>query len=287
MFTYCTQVLHLAEHAAYNRIEAARAARRFPLILTLLGDGCVHLSTVRVLAPHLTQDNHADVLREASHKSKREVEQIVSRLQPRPDVVSSVRRLPPVDTIPAAVQSTTPESQPIAIVATSVVAPPGAQAEVAPLAPERYKVQFTVGRDTYERLRKVQDLLRHPSAEQSAHPRSANPNRRRIVRHAREEAIFHAAKRERDPACPRWCDTYRLSFRLTASDPTHCRLVGAMASPPKPWRRWKPQRMWRSRMLHRPCHFLAVTTPRTAALWTWLTSRNPASVRYRPISATE
>jgi hypothetical protein len=47
MFTYCTQVLHLAEHAAYNRIEAARAARRFPLILALLGDGCVHLSTVR------------------------------------------------------------------------------------------------------------------------------------------------------------------------------------------------------------------------------------------------
>ena len=26
MFTYCTQVLRLAEHAAYNRIEAARAA---------------------------------------------------------------------------------------------------------------------------------------------------------------------------------------------------------------------------------------------------------------------
>ena len=30
LFTYCTQVLHLAEGAAYNRIEAARAARRFP-----------------------------------------------------------------------------------------------------------------------------------------------------------------------------------------------------------------------------------------------------------------
>jgi hypothetical protein len=39
MFTYCTQVLHLAEHAAYNRIEAARAARRFPVILALLADG--------------------------------------------------------------------------------------------------------------------------------------------------------------------------------------------------------------------------------------------------------
>ena len=33
LFTYCTQALHLAEGAAYNRIEAARAARRFPTIL--------------------------------------------------------------------------------------------------------------------------------------------------------------------------------------------------------------------------------------------------------------
>ena len=30
LFTYCTQVLHFSEHAAYGRIEAARAARRFP-----------------------------------------------------------------------------------------------------------------------------------------------------------------------------------------------------------------------------------------------------------------
>ena len=30
LFTYCTGVLHLSEHAAYGRIEAARAARKFP-----------------------------------------------------------------------------------------------------------------------------------------------------------------------------------------------------------------------------------------------------------------
>src|SRR5678816_3579557 len=36
LFTYCTQVLHLSEHAAYNRIEAARAAGRFPLVLERL-----------------------------------------------------------------------------------------------------------------------------------------------------------------------------------------------------------------------------------------------------------
>jgi hypothetical protein len=32
LFTYCTQALHLSEHAAYNRIEAARMARKWPVI---------------------------------------------------------------------------------------------------------------------------------------------------------------------------------------------------------------------------------------------------------------
>jgi predicted DNA-binding ribbon-helix-helix protein len=36
LFSYCTRVLHLSEHAAYGRIEAARAARRHPVILDML-----------------------------------------------------------------------------------------------------------------------------------------------------------------------------------------------------------------------------------------------------------
>src|SRR5262245_6551757 len=93
MFTYCTEILHLAEHAAYNRIEVARAARRFPIILQGLADGRIHLTAVRLLAPHLTEANHEELLREASHRSKRDVEQIVARLKPRLDVPSTVRKL--------------------------------------------------------------------------------------------------------------------------------------------------------------------------------------------------
>src|SRR6476660_1416467 len=58
LFVYCTHVLHLAESAAYNRITAARAAGEFPLILTLLTDGAVTLTTISLLAAHLTADNH-------------------------------------------------------------------------------------------------------------------------------------------------------------------------------------------------------------------------------------
>ena len=68
LFTYCTQVLHLAEGAAYNRIEAARAARRFPAILDLIEDGSLTLTSVRLLAPHLTPDNYREVLISARHK---------------------------------------------------------------------------------------------------------------------------------------------------------------------------------------------------------------------------
>ena len=46
LFTYCIQVLHLSEHAAYLRIEAARVARRFPAILDKLSNGSVHLTAV-------------------------------------------------------------------------------------------------------------------------------------------------------------------------------------------------------------------------------------------------
>lgn len=161
MFTYCTQVLHLAEHAAYNRIETARAARRFPVILALLADGSIHLSAVRLLAPHLTQENHADVLREAARKSKREVEQIVARLQPRPDVVPMIRKLPSARTPPPLVQSINQEQEPNAMATATAAVSPALRAEIAPLAPGRYKVQFTVGPGTHEKLRRVQDLLRH------------------------------------------------------------------------------------------------------------------------------
>ncbi|CAN5806277.1 hypothetical protein BH18ACI5_BH18ACI5_07770 [soil metagenome] len=85
MFAYCTQVLHLAEGAAYNRIEAARAARDYPLILDLFATSAMTLTAVRLLGPQLTVNNHVAVLASAQHKSKREIEEIVAALRPKPD----------------------------------------------------------------------------------------------------------------------------------------------------------------------------------------------------------
>jgi hypothetical protein len=67
---------HLAEHAAINRIEAARACRRFPAILDLLADGSLNLSTVRILGPHLRPESFTAIVaagppRPASRSSPR------------------------------------------------------------------------------------------------------------------------------------------------------------------------------------------------------------------------
>lgn len=91
LFVYCTRVLHLAEGATYNRIEVARAARRFPLMLDALEDGSVTLTALRLLAPHLTDTNHRDVLGAARHKSKAEVERLIASLRPKPDVPAVIR----------------------------------------------------------------------------------------------------------------------------------------------------------------------------------------------------
>lgn len=165
LFTYCTQVLHLSEHAAYLRMEAARAARRFPVLLQLLAEGAIHLTAIRLLAPHLTPANHAEILEEARHKSKRDVEEIVARLQPRPAVPASVRKLPESKAA-AIAQAATPLLQPACDDAESgrepvMVVPPKRPAEVKAIAPEQYKVQFTVSRETHDKLRRAQDLLRH------------------------------------------------------------------------------------------------------------------------------
>jgi len=170
LFVYCTRILHLSEHAAYLRIEAARAARKWPAILELLAEGALHLTAIGLLAPHLTADNVEAALTAARHQSKREVEEIVAALRPRPAVPPSVRRLPVGKISSALIPSqvhTQPSDRPCAEpAARQDIAPPAcAKArdanDVRPLAPERFRVQFTISRQTQQQLREAQDLLRH------------------------------------------------------------------------------------------------------------------------------
>src|SRR5437867_3495174 len=152
MFLYCRQVLQLSDHAAYGRIEAARAARRFPVILEMLAEGSLNLTAVGLLGRHLSRDNYRAVLAEAKGRSKSEVEELLARLHPQPDVPSSIRKLPEVK--PAAAPGALLPAPAAAPAPSALPAPAAPRPQlVTPLAPDRYKVQFTVPKETCEKLR--------------------------------------------------------------------------------------------------------------------------------------
>src|SRR5260221_3371034 len=91
MYLYCVHELHMSEDTAYKRIQAARAARKFPALFPAVADGKLHLTAVVLLAPHLTAETADRLIAEASHKTKAKIELLLARHFPRPDLPTLMR----------------------------------------------------------------------------------------------------------------------------------------------------------------------------------------------------
>jgi hypothetical protein len=100
LYTYCIYELRLSEDEAQRRVRAARTARAFPVLFDMLAEGAIHLTGLLLLAPHLTQENHAGLLARARFRTKREVERLVAEFEPRPDVLARIEPLGPRPTAP-------------------------------------------------------------------------------------------------------------------------------------------------------------------------------------------
>jgi hypothetical protein len=164
LFAYCTEALHLSEDATANRIAAARACLQFPEILHHLASGELSLAAVRLLKRHLTPENHGVVIARALGRSKREIEVLVAELDPQPDAPTYVRKVPAAAAAPRSPVATAAPATAVPA-ATVVASPPPALTQtrrpvIQATAPERYRVQFTVGQETHDKLRRLQDLLR-------------------------------------------------------------------------------------------------------------------------------
>jgi len=195
MFTYCRERLHLSEAEALLRIAAARASRRYPVLLEMLRDGRLHLNAIARLAPHLTDENCQAVLGRAVHRSKREILELVAELSPQADVPESIRKLPerrppsppqrsvvhpevpPTTATPDCASALPrPDSMPalpppgtgaqlcpdrvVAVSPRLVPAPSHVPGSVLPIAPGRYRVQFTAGPELRDKLERLQALMR-------------------------------------------------------------------------------------------------------------------------------
>ncbi len=233
LFTYCTRVLHLSEHAAYNRIEAARAARQFPIVLERLADGALTLTAVRLLAPHLTSGNHMALLDAARHRSRHDIERLVATLRPKPDVPAAVRKLP----APANRQDVT-ASTPATERATSAQgsvpvladrpAPTRTPPPIQPLSPARYKLQVTLGEEGVALLRRAQALIRHRVPDGGMVAVVTEGLKLLVERLEKEKAALTVRPRASSPGCAPRSRTIPAAVRraVWARDEGRCAFAG-------------------------------------------------------------
>jgi hypothetical protein len=167
IFTYCTNILHMSEGEAQLRITVAKAAREHPILVEMLADGRLHLSGIAKLAPVLTAENRDALLARAVHKSKREIEEIVAELAPRPDAPSVMRKLPerpaPCPVLAPAPLEPLGVALPIRLdITPPLVARPApvSRPVFEPLSPARYRVHFTAGPDLRDDLEALKALMR-------------------------------------------------------------------------------------------------------------------------------
>jgi hypothetical protein len=169
IYAYCKEKLHLSDDAAYRRIEVARASRRFPQLLDMIDTGSLSITTACLIAQKLSHDC-ADVLfARAAFKSKQEVERLIAALYPQPPVPSLVRKLPElkpqsptpaVGTFEAEARLLAGPESPVIPLAPAISAP-SRRPVIAPLSEAHYKLQVTIGAAAREKLRQIQDLMRH------------------------------------------------------------------------------------------------------------------------------
>jgi hypothetical protein len=145
----------------------------------MLADGRLHLSGVGKLAPHLTRENAPALLARSAHRTKRQIEELLAECAPRPDAPTLVRWLPArPPSVARGPGPSTQEPEPLPLVGTAgralrpdAVAPspaaeqdppsvPARPGSIEPLAPARYKIQFTASARLRDKLERLQVLMR-------------------------------------------------------------------------------------------------------------------------------
>ncbi len=168
LFEYCVYSLHWSESAAYRRIRAARAVRRYPIILEMLRDGRLHLEGVVILHAFIEDADFASLLLKAVGLTTKGIESLVADRRRDPPVRDSMRFVgvspPPVEAAepPAALDfsPSSPRDEP----SPPVDAPSSPAVVCAPPPPASSKlvrIGFTADESLHRMVLHAQQLMRH------------------------------------------------------------------------------------------------------------------------------
>src|SRR5215510_8566502 len=95
LYTYCIYELRMSEDAAFRRSKAARLVREYPELRDAIAKGEIHLTGVLIIGSHLGGERHAEILRRARFRSKRELLRLIAEIDPKPEVPALVEPIGP------------------------------------------------------------------------------------------------------------------------------------------------------------------------------------------------
>jgi hypothetical protein len=130
LYDYCRKRLGLSDYEAFIRIAAARVARKYPVVFEMLARRELHLTAIYEVREFLTAENHLDLFRAVSGKTKLQIREVLAQRFPQADVPASLKRLPALE----------------------------------PLSPGRYRLQLTLSAEQKEKLELARDLLSHANS---------------------------------------------------------------------------------------------------------------------------
>ena len=95
LFDYCSKRLGLSEGCTWLRIQVSRVCNRHPQILDALAGQQISLTVAGKLAPHLKTENCERLIADCTGMTRREVEEYLVHLAPKPAVSPGARQVLP------------------------------------------------------------------------------------------------------------------------------------------------------------------------------------------------
>lgn len=159
LFVYCMRELGYSEGETRRRVHVARKAAKFKVIYLLLEQGAVSMTALALVAPHLDQSNHQELLGAIRGKTSREVEFMLAERFPQREQRESVRPLAAPQPPPAEQPAPEPGQPEQPSDAPRPFLEP--YPSVKPFAPDRVRFEFNGSRDLYDKIERAKQLLRH------------------------------------------------------------------------------------------------------------------------------
>jgi hypothetical protein len=161
LFDYCVRRLNLSDGSVALRLQVANVSRRFPQLLAALAENRMSLTVAGLLAPHLTEENVDRHIAECAGMTKREVEEHLVALRPKPVFTPSIRRTPSlaVELEGASPSAMPPASVPVVPPVPEAFRPRQSPSVLQPATLTRYNFRFAANKEFKEKFERLAEVL--------------------------------------------------------------------------------------------------------------------------------